>query len=201
MIADIGDNDARRDQRTLYFVEEPALEQKGKAKLDWRIDYVYPDGPRDAESAAVDIDKQRTLILTKRDVPARLYEIPLRAESDATVTATFLGTVNSLQRPTRSDIEYASKLKDWHWQPVGMDISQDNQAAVILTYRDVYFFERQADQSWLEALNQKPLRISLGNFNNAESIAFGDDRREVLVTGENKNSRILRVDLSGVEIQ
>jgi hypothetical protein len=198
MVADIGDNDAKRDQRTLYFVEEPALEKKGKAKLNWRVDYAYPDGARDAESAAVDIDGQRALILSKRDIPPRLYEVPLRAESNETVTATWLGTVNSLHRPSRSDVDYASRQKDWYWQPVGMDISQDNQAAVILTYREVYFFQRQADQDWLEALNSEPLRISLGNFNNAESIAFGNDGREVLVTGENKNSRILRVDLSGV---
>jgi len=112
-----------------------------------------------------------------------------------------LGTVNSLQTPSRSEVEFAPKSKDWYWQPVGMDISQDNQAAVILTYREVYYFQRQAGQDWLEALNSQPVRISLGNFNNAESIAFGNDEREVIVTGENKNSRILRVDLSAVTTQ
>jgi hypothetical protein len=198
MIADIGENDAKHDERTLYFVEEPPLEKKGKSKLDWRVDYVYPDGARDAESAAVDIDGQRALILSKRDIPPQLYSVPLLVDSDDTVTATLLGTVNSLQRPSRSDIEYASKAKDWYWQPVGMDISEDNLAAVILTYREVYFFQRKADQNWLQALNSQPVRISLGNFKNAESIAFGNDEREVLVTGETKNSRILRVDLGGV---
>jgi hypothetical protein len=79
-----------------------------------------------------------------------------------------------------------------------MDISEDNLAAVILTYRAVYYYQRQADQDWLEALNRRPIRVSLGNFKNAESIAFGNDEREVFVTGENKNSRLLRVDLSGV---
>jgi len=201
MIADIGDNDAKHDRRTLFFVEEPQLEKKGKAKVDWRVDYVYPDGARDAESAAVDIDRQRVLILSKRDLPPRLYEAPLRLESDTTVTATLLGTVNSLHSPSRSEVEFAPKSKDWYWQPVGMDISQDNRGAVILTYREVYYFQRQAGQDWLEALNSRPVRISLGNFNNAESIAFGNDEREVIVTGENKNSRILRVDLSAVTTQ
>jgi len=198
MVADIGDNNAKRDRRTLYIVEEPAPEKKGEENLDWQVDYVYPDGPRDAESAAVDIDEQRALILSKRDIPPRLYAVPLRAESDDPVTATWLGTVNSLQRPSRNDVEFAPKSNDWYWQPVGMDISEDNLAAVILTYRAVYYYQRQADQAWLEALNSRPVRISLGNFKNAEAIAFGNGEREVFVTGENKNSRILRVDLSGV---
>ncbi len=201
MIADIGDNDAKRDQRTLYFTEEPKPEKKGKEKLGWQVDYVYPDGARDAESAAVDIEGERALILSKRDIPPRLYEVPLRADSDDAVTATWLGTVNSLHHPSRRDLEYAPKTKDWYWQPVGMDISEDNRAAVILTYREVYYYERQVGQSWLEALNSRPFRISLGNFKNAESIAFGNDEREVFVTGENKNSRLLRVDLSGVTTQ
>ena len=201
MVADIGDNSAKRDQRTLFFVEEPNPEKKGEATLAWRIDYTYPDGARDAEAAAVDIDGERALILTKRDIPPRLYEVPLRTALDGTVTATWLGTVSSLQQPSRTDVEYAPKTKEWYWQPVGMDISEDNRAAVILTYRDVYYYERQIDQSWLEALNSRPFRISLGNFKNAESIAFGNDEREVFVTGENKHSRLLRVDLSGVTTQ
>ena len=199
MVADIGDNDAKRDFRTLYFVEEPTPEKKGDKKLDWRVDYVYPGGSRDAEAAAVDIDRQHALILSKRDIPPRLYEVPLRSESDEVVTAAWLGTVNSLQHPSRQDVEFAPKSKDWYWQPVGMDISADNLAAVILTYRAVYYYQRKADQSWLEALNTRPVRISLGNFKNAESIAFGNDNREVFVTGESKHSRLLRVDLSGVK--
>ncbi len=199
MVADIGDNEAKHDYQTLYFVEEPTPKKKDDSKLDWRVDYVYPDGSRDAEAAAVDIDGRRALILSKRDLPPRLYEVPLRSESDKIVTATMLGTINSLQRPSRKDVEFAPKLKDWYWQPVGMDISEDNLAAVILTYRAVYYYQRQTDQDWLEALNTRPIRISLGNFKNAESIAFGNNERQVFVTGENKHSRLLRVDLSGVK--
>jgi hypothetical protein len=198
MVADIGDNDAKRRHRSLYFVEEPKPKKKGDEKLDWQVEYVYPDGSRDAEAAAVDVDRQRVLILSKRDIPPRLYEVPLRTESDDVVTATRLGAVNSLRHPSRQEVEFAPKSKDWYWQPVGMDISEDNLAAVILTYRAVYYYQRQADQDWLDALNRRPIRISLGNFKNAESIAFGNDEREVFVTGENKNSRLLRVDLSGV---
>jgi len=206
MIADIGDNEAKRDYRTLYFVEEPSPELNNKdetvkVKRDWQVDFVYPNGARDSESAAVDIDNRRGLILSKRDIPPLLYAVPLRTGSDDVVTATLLGAIKSLLVPSRRDVELAPKTKDWHWQPVGMDLSADNRAAVILTYRYVYYFEREPDQGWFDALNTRPVRISIGNFKNAESIAFGDNRRTVFVTGENKNSRLLRIDFSGVTAQ
>ena len=198
MVADIGDNKAERKYRTLYFVKEPKPKKNDEEKSDWQIDFVYPDGPRDAESAAVDIDNETVLVLTKRDLPPRLYEVPLRTKSDKKRTAKALGTVISLRRPTRRDLEFAKKTDNYFWQPVGMDISEDNLAAVILTYADVYYFERQPDERWLDALNKKAVRVSLGNFKNAEAIAFGDADRTVFVTGENKHSRLLRIDFNKV---
>ncbi|MCH7637754.1 MAG: hypothetical protein IIA12_08830 [Proteobacteria bacterium] len=197
LIADIGDNLAKRPYRTLYIVEEPQAAENHKAKIAWRLDYSYPNGPRDAESVAVDVENQRILILSKRDIPPLLYALPLRPNVGDKLTATFLGPVLSLPRPRREDVEFAPFRKDWYWQPTGMDISQDNLAAVIMTYRAVYYYERHPEQDWFDALNSKPLRISLGNFENAEAIAFADDQRTVVVTGENKHSRVLRIDLNG----
>lgn len=199
LIADIGDNDARRDTRRLYVTEEPEAENNGASKIAWEIVYRYPGGPRDAESAAVDIENRRALILSKRDIPPRLYSVPLQAPDADVVTATLLGPILSLYRPTRQEVEFAPKSKSWFWQPVGMDISADGLTAVILTYRDVYYYQRRPEQDWYDALNRAPARISLGNFNNAESIAFGDDARTVYVTGENRHSAILRVDLTAIE--
>ena len=125
----------------------------------------------------------------------------MQTEAEETLTATWLGTINTLHQPTRREVAIAPRVKDWFWQPVGMDISADNRAAVILSYRNVYYFQRKPEQSWLEALNSKPVRISLGNFKNAESIAFGDDKRTIFVTGENKHSRLLRIDLSEATVE
>jgi len=194
LVADIGDNDAKRGKRTLYVVREPA-DGDHRAKVDWEIDYEYPDGPRDAESAAVDVENERVLILSKRDIPPVLYEVPLRPSDDGKVTARWLGTVTSLEHPTRRDVEFAPRTKNWHWQPTAMDISADNRAAVILTYRYLYYFLRKPDQGWYEALNSTPIRVGLGNFRNAEAAAFADDARTVIVTGEDVHARVLRIDL------
>ena len=194
MVADIGDNDLRHKTRTLYFLKEPKAGKK-QTTVDWEVRFKYPNGPRDAEAAAVDIENERVLVLSKRDIPPSLYELPLHNDGDKKITAKWLGTIDSLPKPSRQDVEFAPKTKDWHWQPVGMDISQDNRAAVIMTYRAVYYYLRRPGQTWFEALNGKPIRIGLGNFRNAEAVAFADDQRTVMVTGENRNSLLLRVDL------
>ncbi|MDH3304158.1 MAG: hypothetical protein OEM50_00745 [Gammaproteobacteria bacterium] len=196
LVADIGDNDAKYKTRTLYVVEEPVAAKNKKKKIAWQIDFRYPDGPRDAESVAVDVENQRALVLTKRNTPPVLYEVPLQPVDDKKVTAKWLGTIRSLPPPSRLDVEFAPKTNDWHWQPVGMDISADNLAAVILTYRAVYYYTRQPGQDWFDALNTRPRRVSLGNFRNAEAIAFGNDTRMVVVTGENKHSRLLLIDFN-----
>ncbi len=194
LVADIGDNEAQRESRTLYVVEEPEVKKNSAAKLAWRVDFRYPDGPRDAESAAVDVENARALVLSKRDIPPVLYEVPLRANGKRIVTAKWLGTIRSLPPPTRQDVEFAPRTRDWHWQPVAMDISADNLAAVILTYRAVYYYERFPGQDWFDALNTRPRRVGIGNLRNAEAIAFGNAGRRVIVTGENKHSPVLLID-------
>lgn len=195
LVADIGDNKGKRKHRTIYVAREPRPDD-GKAKVDWKIDFKYPNGPRDAESAAVDIENEQILVLSKRDIPPALYAIPLRPEHDKKLTAKWLGTIDSMPKPSRQDVALALKTRNWYWQPVGMDISADNRAAVILTYRAIYYYLRRPGQEWFEALNGAPIRVSLGNFPNAEAVAFAGDMRTVMVTGENRHALLLSIDLA-----
>jgi hypothetical protein len=97
LVADIGDNDARYKKRTIYVAKEPRTDEN-KTKVDWEIDFEYPNGPRDAEAVAVDIENERILVLSKRDIPPAMYELPLHPDDDKKVTATWLGTIDSLPR-------------------------------------------------------------------------------------------------------
>ena len=197
LIADIGDNDRKRKDVRLYIVEEPELDQK-KARIAWQFDFRYPDGPRDAEAVAVDADKQRVLVLTKWDIPALLYELPLVPKNKKTVVARRLGVVDSLPQPRRLDVENAPITGNWFWQPSGMDINADGSAAVVLTYAGMYYYRRSANESWLAALQKPPLGLGLGRIRNAESIAFSSSSDAAFITTERKHAPLLRVDLSGV---
>jgi len=196
LIADIGDNEARRKDVTLYVVEEPDIDD-GEAKIAWQFDFRYPDGPTDAEAIAVDADNERILVLSKRDIPAVLYELPLRPIKDKKVVAKRIGVLASLPQPRRQDVTAAPLLKDWFWQPSGMDINADGSAAIIVTYDAVYYYPRDPNQDWQSALSQPPFGLSLGRIKNAESIAFSSDGNAAFITTEKKHAPLLRVDLSG----
>ena len=199
LVADTGDNDARRDEVSLHIVLEPDLAEDDKVKLDpaWSIDLRYPDGPRDVEAVVVDPANERVSLLSKRDWPPVLYEVPLYPPSDGTIVATRLGPIESLPPPTRQDREHAVFTKEWHWQPTGMDISPDGRFAVILTYRGVYLYRHAPDRTLYETLSGQAYRFGLGNFRNAESIAFSADSNSIYVTLEGRHAPLLRIDING----
>ncbi len=195
LVADIGDNDGVRSHVTLYFVEEPRLPQENVAPAR-QISFTYPDGPRDAEAIAVDVEHQQVLILTKRTIPAVLYAVPLQPATDKKIVANRLGEIASIAQPTREDLERAMPNNDWHWQPTGMDISGDGQSAVILSYRAIYKFRRNAGENWFEALQSTPLRWTLGDLREAEAVAFDASGQSVFVTVEKRNAPLLRIDVA-----
>jgi endonuclease/exonuclease/phosphatase family metal-dependent hydrolase len=197
LIADIGDNDGKRKDVRIYVVEEPDPGQS-KVKIAWRIEFSYPDGRKDAEAVAVDEENERVLILTKRDIPALLYSVPLQPGSKKRQTATRLGAIGSLPQPRRRDVTFAPKTDDYYWQPTSMDISADGTRAVVLTYGGVFLFRREADTDWLDALQAQPLVVSRTRNREAESVTFNTPGDAVYITLEQRNSPLYRLDLSSM---
>jgi hypothetical protein len=193
-IADIGDNEARREDVRVYVVPEPDPGDDEVA-VAWQLDFRYPGGPRDAESLAVDAAGARILVLTKRDIPAELYALPLRSRGGGPETAIPLGVVDSLPQPGRQDIESAAERQDWWWQPTAMDFAADGRAAVILTYRGVYLYRRCAQEDWRAALQRRPETRFAGDLAQAESVAFGADDASVYITFEGSGAPLLGFDL------
>ena len=193
--ADIGDNDGERKDVRLYVIEEPEAGDD-KVKPEWRIEFTYPEGPRDAESIAVDVENERVLVLTKRDVPALLYALPLQPGTEKRIHAERLGVVDSLPQPSRSDLEFASQVNSWHWQPTSMDISGDGAQAVVLTYGGVFLYPRSPDQGWLDALQQRPVVISRNRNRQAESVAFDTTGNFAYITLEQRHAPLFRLPVS-----
>jgi hypothetical protein len=199
LVADTGDNDVKRNKVRLHVVLEPDLADDAKVRLQpaWSIDFRYPDGPHDVEAVVADPAKDRAVLLSKRDWPPVLYEVPLYPPSDGTVVAKRLGTIESLPPPTRQDREQAMFTKEWHWQPTAMDLSPDGRLAVILTYRAVYLYHLDPARSLYESLSGQAYGFGLGNFRNAESVAFSADSNSIFVTLEGRHAPLLRIDING----
>jgi hypothetical protein len=196
LVADTGDNEADRDASTIYVIEEPPLTVNKDVVRppDWTVSFRWPDGPRDCEAVAVDVQRQRILLLSKRTIPAVLYELPLRPASGDIPTATRLGLVDSLPQPTADDLERAAPERNWHWQATAMDIAPDGRAAVILTYRAVYYFARLDDESWIDALREPATVVDLNGIREAEAIALGDGG-SVVFTVEARNAPLYSIDV------
>jgi hypothetical protein len=193
LVAEVGDNNAQYAFSTLNFLEEPEVpaepELPGPPLTVVReIRFSYEDGPRDCESVAVDVPAGKVLLLTKRDTPPVLYELPLFPDgTNVAVVARRVGVVTSLPQPTEEDLQ--DRFGRYWAQPTALDISPDGRTAAILTYKNAYVFERAPDQSWLDALAGVPRQVELPHpgtqvMRIREALAFSRDAASLFVTSE-----------------
>jgi DNA-binding beta-propeller fold protein YncE len=73
LVADIGDNTASRDLVRIFWFDEPALGATSGTWASWEV--VYPDGPHDAESIAVNPRTGRVYVVTK-GTDGAVYALP-----------------------------------------------------------------------------------------------------------------------------
>ena len=194
LVADIGDHDGDRKDVRLYVIEEPDAGADG-VDVAWRLEFTYPEGPRDAEAVAVDAQAEEILVLTKRDLPARLYALPLRPDRDELVHARLLADIDSLPQPTREAIDQAPETDSWHWQPTAMDLSPDGRRLAVLTYGGVYLYERPAGTGWADALRRPPRVVSEDGDPRAESVAFDATGSALYITLEQRHAPLYRLEL------
>ncbi len=193
LIADTGDNTARRDSVSLLIVREPQLPSAGKMvageiPVAWKIDFTYEGGARDCEAVAVDARREKIILVSKRNDPPEVFELPLRPAAKKPV-ARRIGTTKTIA-PVLSFIPHRN-------QPTGLDISPDGTRAVIVTYYGLFLFQKPQAQGWSEAFATKPARIGSHRLHQAESVAFGKNGKAILCVSEGKNSPIVVFQMAG----
>lgn len=94
-VADIGDNGAIRDNIRIIRFIEPQIEDFENDELAIQdfdiITLKYPDGARDAETLLLDPKTLDLIIITKREVVARVYQIKYPYSTSETNELTFVG--------------------------------------------------------------------------------------------------------------
>ena len=90
-VGDVGDNDAVRPSIQVYRLAEPDL-VTGSTDAWTGYDFVYPDGPHDAETLLVDPRTDRLYVVTKGLLGGSVYEAPEVLRSDATNQLTRIGS-------------------------------------------------------------------------------------------------------------
>lgn len=189
LVADTGDNRSRRETSVLHIVEEPEMPKAGQpldaaAMAAWRIEFRYPDGPRDCEAVAVDAEEEKIILITKRTDPPEVHQLPLRAPKKRGIQVTRkIGTTSV--KPT------AATLIPFSDQPTGLDLSPDGSLAAVVTYHGVFLFPRNAGESWAAAFSRNPEPLKPHRLVQAEAIAISNDLSRIHVLSEGRQAPIV----------
>jgi hypothetical protein len=166
-VGDIGDNDAGREQITIYRLAEPAGPSGSVAVLDV-IRATYPDGAHDAEALLVAPDG-RMFIVTKGETgPVALYRFPSNRGGTTVRLERVGGPRGAGSSPKNDRITDGAISPDGRW--------------VVLRTTNTLVFYRAADLlsgNWREA-GRVPLR-AIGE-PQGEGVAFGPDNAVYLMS-------------------
>lgn len=188
LIGDIGDNRAARPAVTLYAVQDPGA-TGSTAALRWQLDFVYPNGPRDAEGLAVDPLDNSILVLSKRERPPVLYRLPVPAtppRPGSRETAERLGPVLHLPKPTAADSAddpLFGHLRDW---PTALSVSPDGLTLAVTSYKDAYLYRRAAGEPWSAAVTRVPVTLDLPQWKQTEAGTFTADGQRFCAGSERR---------------
>lgn len=190
LVADTGDNNAKRDSRTFHILREPTLPAAGKTLAEtvlpvWQIGFRYEGGPRDCEAVAVDANAGKILFLSKRTNPPEVYELPLRPpKKPGLLTARAVGRT-SVKSPGGDLVGFSN-------QPTGLDITADGSLAAVITYYGVFLFPRTSAETWAEAFSKQPVLLPPHLLGQAESVAFSKDGKTIFAISEGRASPVAR---------
>ncbi len=169
-LADIGDNDRRRDIKSIIRFPEPVLIPGATAIRDTIrhfdvIDFAFPDGRRDAETLMLDPLSRDLFIISKRDEDARVYKLPFPQKTDKLNIAVFL-------------LELPMSLV------VAGDISADGSGILIKTYGSVYYWRRHDNEAIENALRRTGEKTSYYLEPQGEAICWAQNQPGYFTTSE-----------------
>ena len=203
LIADVGDNNARRRYGHLYLLPEPDSQRGDIApttvSVAAEIVFSFEDGARDVEAVAVDTARHEIVLVSKRDQPPGVYTLPLQLQTTCTpLLALRIADVDGLLPPTAADHLRFGRYTPYVAQPTALDIHipttvDQPVSAVLLTYKNTYLFQRQPDADWGTAW-QQPEVIMVPPMQQTEAVAFGRSGCSLWVTTEQLPAPLHRID-------
>jgi len=211
VVGEIGDNFKIWGTYRLYFVEEPEIKSgsdadtRGKLDLRRTLVFRYEDGNHNCEALALDSGRKEILLVTKTPggggeagvyrmaLPDLGFEASVDASDDTSTTQTAdapaplpsIEPDESLRLDSGPEIETARKIATLKLPTVtAMDISACGCYAVVLTYGNAYYYERDEDETWAQAFARPPRMVPLPVRRQGESIGFGSDGKSLYLTSE-----------------
>jgi hypothetical protein len=175
-LADIGDNNRRRQWLTVYVVVEPSLEAGTRTIASRSFRYRYPDGPENAEALAVLPDGDVTIVSKGNGGSIGFFRLRREAIARAAVSGEMLLAEPAGDSGIRPDGEIGRLV-------TSADVSPDATTLAVRTYYEVFFFHAVTDHDAV-AWRDSGKRCFLGDAESqGEAIAYLD-RDTLLLTSE-----------------
>lgn len=153
-IGEIGDNLAQHEYIEVYRIAEPVeLNQK---VIPEKVRLTYPDGPMDAEAMMVDPNSGELIIFSKRDEKNTVFTMSMDAFQQGETVLTKVG-----------NLPFTGA--------VAADISKDGSKILIKTYTMIYYWDRNEDETVMEALLRSPVELPYSPEPQGEAIGFNVD--------------------------
>ena len=174
-IADIGDNKLDRNEYMIYQFKEPSSSVNAIDNYK-KIRFKYPDGCHDAEAWRVDPAKKDIYIITKRDVPSKIYKLSYPQSFNAVNTAIAVGSL-PYTGVVSAAISYDAKyimIKTY----LGLRVYQSKEpvdipATLATTFTDLYYhIEPQGEAVTFAADNSGFYTLSEKGLSNAVNLYF-----------------------------
>ncbi len=189
-LGDIGDNERKHSEITVYRVKEPTVSAADKTSTRKNplttessdaIKMQYPESRFDAETLLVHPQNGDIYIITKRlRDKATVYKLAANYS---------LGKINTLEKITDFTVPSVP-----YGFLTGGDISSDGKRVIIADYLAAYEIilpdtAKNFDEIWRE----KPLIVDLGEREQGEAICYAADDKSIYATSENASSPIIEV--------
>jgi hypothetical protein len=194
-LADIGDNDAVRDEVQLYRVDEPRVDMTRtdvvahtRSPDVWRLR--YPSGPVNAESLAVAPNGRAYIVTKASDGHSVVYAVPHRPDAQRIQQLRRIGSITFHSHggliPARLQM-----------LATGATLSPNGRLLVIRTYTDAYVWHvRRGDVA--AAIKPRPERVAIPLQLQGEGVCF--DGRSLVLDSEGKVTPVYQVPLPGASI-
>jgi hypothetical protein len=159
-VGDIGDNKARYDEKMIYRFPEPdvrnvsgGVKKKISKSAIETIRFQFPDGNRDVEAMMIDPATKDIFFVTKREENVRMYVARYPQSTTKLNTLDFIGTLPM------------HKI-------VAGDISPKGNEVLIKDYGNVYYWQKQENETIEELLKTPPVRLPYDDEPQGEAIAW-----------------------------
>jgi hypothetical protein len=182
LIADCGDNDAKRESVSLHLIDEPDPDAASETTQIQTLSLTYPGGPRDCEAVAVDSRRKLIILISKSRLPAAsVHVVALPPPTLAPQASVPIGG-------EKKNVPATVSAKRVATLPLPMitavDIDPRSGDLWLVSYFQAFQFRcASRDEPLTRQLGRLPRAYDLPHLKQIESVAVGQNQR-VWVTSE-----------------